>query len=400
MLTLNYRDTKPIYIQIKSGLKKLMITGAIAADEKLPSVRELAGTLAINPNTIQRAYRELEAEGYLYSVSGKGTFAAKDIRLDAMGMEELFLQFEEIAEELLYFSVENLVKTFDGFRALDGADFHVKKGAIYGLVGPNGAGKSTLIRHLTGIYKQDEGSVLIDGEPVFENPAAKEKIAYIPDELFYFAQADTMEMKKFYEGIYPNFDAGLFEKIREAFPSIDTKQTIRRLSKGMQKQVAFWLAISARPQILILDEPVDGLDPVMRRQIWSLILQDVTEHGTTVLVSSHNLRELEDVCDHVGIMNHGKIIIERSLSELQSSICKIQAAFQAEMPKLPKDLEVLHMSTTGRVHTMIVRGEPKQIKEQFTALNPMLMDVLPLSLEEIFIYELGGADYAVRDILF
>lgn len=211
---------------------------------------------------------------------------------------------------------------------------------------------------------------------------------------------DTMEMKKFYEGIYPNFDAGLFEKIREAFPSIDTKQTIRRLSKGMQKQVAFWLAISARPQILILDEPVDGLDPVMRRQIWSLILQDVTEHGTTVLVSSHNLRELEDVCDHVGIMNHGKIIIERSLSELQSSICKIQAAFQAEMPKLPKDLEVLHMSTTGRVHTMIVRGEPKQIKEQFTALNPMLMDVLPLSLEEIFIYELGGADYAVRDILF
>ena len=128
--------------------------------------------------------------------------------------------------------VENLVKTFDGFRALDGADFHVKKGAIYGLVGPNGAGKSTLIRHLTGIYKQDEGSVLIDGEPVFENPAAKEKIAYIPDELFYFAQADTMEMKKFYEGIYPNFDAGLFEKIREAFPSIDTKQTIRRLSKG------------------------------------------------------------------------------------------------------------------------------------------------------------------------
>ena len=296
--------------------------------------------------------------------------------------------------------VENLVKTFDGFRALDGADFHVKKGAIYGLVGPNGAGKSTLIRHLTGIYKQDEGSVLIDGEPVFENPAVKEKIAYIPDDLFYFAQADTMEMKKFYEGIYPNFDAGLFEKIREAFPSIDTTQTIRRLSKGMQKQVAFWLAISARPQILILDEPVDGLDPVMRRQIWSLILQDVTEHGTTVLVSSHNLRELEDVCDHVGIMNHGKIIIERSLSELQSSICKIQAAFQAEMPKLPKDLEVLHMSTTGRVHTMIVRGEPKQIKEQFTALNPMLMDVLPLSLEEIFIYELGGADYAVRDILF
>ena len=249
--------------------------------------------------------------------------------------------------------------------ALFDVNFEIQDGEFVGIIGHTGSGKSTLIRHLTGVYRQDAGEIYIDGEEVYENRKVKSEIAYIPDDLFYFAQADTMEMKKFYEGIYPNFDAGLFEKIREAFPSIDTKQTIRRLSKGMQKQVAFWLAISARPQILILDEPVDGLDPVMRRQIWSLILQDVTEHGTTVLVSSHNLRELEDVCDHVGIMNHGKIIIERSLSELQSSICKIQAAFQAEMPKLPKDLEVLHMSTTGRVHTMIVRGEPKQIKEQF-----------------------------------
>lgn len=296
--------------------------------------------------------------------------------------------------------VEKLVKTFQGFRALDGVDFHVKKGAIYGLVGPNGAGKSTLIRHLTGIYQQDEGSVLIDGENVFENPQVKEKIAYIPDNLFYFSQADTMEMKRFYEEIYPNFDAELFEKIRDAFPSIDTKQTIHRLSKGMQKQVAFWLAISARPQIMILDEPVDGLDPVMRRQIWSLILQDVAEHGTTVLVSSHNLRELEDVCDYVGIMDRGKIMIERSLSELQGNICKIQVAFQSEMPKLPKDFEVLHMSSTGRICTMIVKGNLKKVQEQLASLNPMLMDVLPLSLEEIFIYELGGADYAVQEILF
>ena len=298
--------------------------------------------------------------------------------------------------------VENLVKTFDGFRALDGADFHVKKGAIYGLVGPNGAGKSTLIRHLTGIYKQDEGSVLIDGEPVFENPAVKEKIAYIPDDLFYFAQADTMEMKKFYEGIYPNFDAGLFEKIREAFPSIDTKQTIRRLSKGMQKQVAFWLAISARPQILILDEPVDGLDPVMRRQIWSLILQDVTEHGTTVLVSSHNLRELEDVCDHVGILNNGKIMIERSLTELQGNISKIQIACPYGMPKIPQVFKVLHMSNIGRVYTVIVRGEPDAVVKAITdgKDSPQVVDVLPLTLEEIFIYEMGGEDYEVKDIIY
>lgn len=296
--------------------------------------------------------------------------------------------------------IENLVKEFNGFRALDGANLHVKKGTIYGLVGPNGAGKSTLIRHLTGIYKQNEGSVQIAGEPVFENPSVKQKFAYIPDDLFYFVQADTLEMKRFYEGIYPSFDAELFEKIRGAFPNIDEKQNIRRLSKGMQKQVAFWLAISCRPEILILDEPVDGLDPVMRRQIWSLILQDVTEHGTTVLVSSHNLRELEDICDHVGIMNQGKIILERSLSDLQGSVCKIQVAFQNEMPKLSPEFEILHMLNTGRVYTIIVKGNAKEVQKQLALMNPLIIDVLPLSLEEIFIYELGGADYAVQDVLF
>lgn len=296
--------------------------------------------------------------------------------------------------------VTNLVKEFDGFRALDGTNLHVKKGTVYGLVGPNGAGKSTLIRHLTGIYRQDEGEVKIGGEAVYENAAAKAKIAYIPDELFFFMQANTLEMKTFYEGIYPSFDTELFEKIGKVFPNINPKQTIRRLSKGMQKQVAFWLAISCRPEIMILDEPVDGLDPVMRRQIWRLIMQDVTEYGTTVLVSSHNLRELEDVCDHVGIMNHGKVMIERSLSDLQGSVCKIQAAFQNEMPKLSDDFEVLHMVNTGRVYTMIVKGDASRVQAELEEMKPMFIDVLPLSLEEIFIYELGGEDYAVQDILF
>ena len=296
--------------------------------------------------------------------------------------------------------VENVVKEFDGFRALDGLSLHVGKGEVYGLVGPNGAGKSTIIRHITGVYKQDAGTILVDGQKVFENPDVKQKFAYIPDELFYFMQADTMEMKRFYQGIYPDFDEKLFEKMRKFFPNIDTKRSIRRLSKGMQKQVAFWLSICCRPELLILDEPVDGLDPVMRRQIWSLIMADVSERNTTVFVSSHNLRELEDVCDHVGIMHQGKIILERSLSELQGSVCKIQAAFQAGMPKLPEEFEILHMSNTGRVYTLIGKGNPVEAKKQIERLNPMLVDVLPLTLEEIFIYELGGADYAVKDILF
>lgn len=296
--------------------------------------------------------------------------------------------------------VRNLVKEFDGFRALDGVDMHVKKGAIYGLVGPNGAGKSTLIRHLTGVYRQDAGEVKIAGETVYENPAVKEKFGYIPDDLFYFISANTYEMKRFYQGMYPKFDDKLFYKLMEFFPTIDPKKNIRSLSKGMQKQVAFWLAVCTRPELLILDEPVDGLDPVMRRQVWSIIMADVAESDSTVLVSSHNLRELEDVCDHVGIMHKGKIMIERSLSELQGSVCKIQVAFQAEMPKLPENFEVLHMSNTGRVYTLIVKGDPEAAKAQLEKMNPMLIDLLPLTLEEIFIYELGGVDYEVKDILF
>ena len=296
--------------------------------------------------------------------------------------------------------VRGLEKSFDGFRALRGVDMHVKKGAIYGLVGPNGAGKSTLIRHLTGIYRPDAGEVLIAGQPVYENKKVKAKMAYIPDDLFYFMQADTMEMKRFYEGIYPEFDAKLFYRLQEFFPSIDVKRNIRRLSKGMQKQVAFWLAICCKPELMILDEPVDGLDPVMRRQIWSIIMSEVAEHEMTVLVSSHNLRELEDVCDHVGIMHEGRVRVERSLSDLQGNVSKIQVACQSGMPKLPEKFEVLHMSNTGRVDTMIVKGNPREAEAALTASNPTIVDVLPLTLEEIFIYEMGGADYEVKDILF
>ena len=295
--------------------------------------------------------------------------------------------------------VNGLKKSFDGFLALSGVDMHVKKGAIYGLVGPNGAGKSTLIRHLTGIYRPDEGQVLVCGRPVFENRQIKAQMAYIPDDLFYFMQADTMEMKRFYEGIYPEFDAKLFYRLQEFFPSIDVKRNIRRLSKGMQKQVAFWLAICCKPKLMILDEPVDGLDPVMRRQIWSMILSEVAEHEMTVLVSSHNLRELEDVCDHVGIMHRGSIWIERSLSDLQGSVSKLQVASTSGMPKLPEHFQVLHMANTGRVYTMIVKGDPKEAARALAESGTALVDILPLTLEEIFIYEMGGADYEVKDIL-
>ena len=273
----------------------------------------------------------------------------------------------------------------------------VPKGSVYGLVGPNGAGKSTIIRHLTGIYRQDSGEILVEGVPVFETPEVKNRIAYIPDDIFYFSNASIREMADFYRSVYPHFDEERFKKLGEVF-KLDPKRQMRRLSKGMQKQAAFWVAVSLRPEILILDEPVDGLDPVMRRQIWSIIMADVAENGTTVLVSSHNLRELEDVCDHVGIMNNGRIMIERSLADLQENIVKIQLALP-DGGMLPEGLDILHKSSTGRLQSLIMHGSADELEERLAAAQPLFIDVVPLTLEEIFIYELGGADYEVKDIV-
>ena len=295
--------------------------------------------------------------------------------------------------------VKNVVKTFDGFRALDDLTMTVPHGAVYGLVGPNGAGKSTIIRHLAGIYRQDSGDVLVDGQPVYENTAVKSRMAVIGDDWYYFPQSGIREMAKFLAGIYPDFSWERYEKLKQVFP-LDEKMMLRRMSKGMQKQAAFWLTVCCMPEYLILDEPVDGLDPVMRRQVWSLLLGDVAERGTTVLVSSHNLRELEDVCDHVGILSHGKVLLERSLTDLQDNVVKLQVAFnEPELPQLPKDMNILHIGQLGRVYTLIVRGDPSEIKTRMAAYSPILLEALPLSLEEIFIYELGGEDYAVRDIV-
>ena len=294
--------------------------------------------------------------------------------------------------------VKNAVKTFDGFRALDGTNVTVPQGAIYGLVGPNGAGKTTLLRCLTGVYRQDGGTVSIDGQAVWENPAVKTRVASIPDDWYYFMQASIREMMNYYKGFYPSFSMERYEKLKTVF-ELDEKQAIRRMSKGMQKQAAFWLAMCCMPDFLLLDEPVDGLDPVMRRQVWGLIMQDVAERGTTVLVSSHNLRELEDVCDHVGIMNKGRVLLERSLSELQDNTVKLQVVFNGDTPQMPEGMTVLHESAVGRVHTIIFRGAQSDIEDALALYKPVFMEAVPLTLEEIFIYELGGADYAVKDII-
>ena len=286
-----------------------------------------------------------------------------------------------------------LVKSFGAFRALDSLTLTVPDGAVYGLVGPNGAGKTTAIRHLTGVFRPDSGSVTFGGQPVFENPDVKARIGLIPDEIFFFPSATLEEMHRYYRSVYPAFDDGLYKRLAPVF-SLPAKTPLRRYSKGMQKQAAFQLTVCIRPDLLILDEPVDGLDPVMRRQVWNLLLAEVSQRGAAVLISSHNLRELEDICDHVGIMNRRKMLLERSLADMQGSTVKLQIVGDT-----PPGLNVLHESASGRLKTLVVRGSAEEVAARASAAAPTYFDVLPLSLEEIFIYELGGADYEIKDIL-
>ena len=289
--------------------------------------------------------------------------------------------------------LKQVTKSFGSLRALDGLNMTVPQGAVYGLVGPNGAGKTTAIRHITGVYRPDSGTVTLEGMAIYENPVAKGRIGFIPDDLFFFRNADLEQMRRWYAGVCPGFDPALFEALAEAFP-LDRKLPLKRFSKGMQKQAAFWLTVACRPELMILDEPVDGLDPVMRRQVWSLILSDVAQRGATVLVSSHNLRELEDICDHVGIMNGGKMLLERSLADMQGGLCKVQL-----VGDVPQDLPVLHESCSGRLKTAVVRRCAEEVQLRLARVGLTYFDVLPLSLEEIFIYELGGVDYEIRNIV-
>ena len=289
--------------------------------------------------------------------------------------------------------LQNVTKNFGSVKALDDLTMSVPKGAVYGLVGPNGAGKSTAIRCLLGVYRPDSGSITLDGAPVYENPEAKARMGSVPDDIFYFPSATLEDMRRYYQGIYPKFDLEMYKKLFEAF-ELPKNVPLRRFSKGMQKQAAFHLTLCTRPEVLILDEPVDGLDPVMRRQVWSLILSEVAKEETTVLISSHNLRELEDICDHVGIMDKGKMLLQRSLADMQGATHKLQI-----VGEIPEGLEVLHESRSGRLTTLVVRGAARDIEARARESGSVYFDVLPLSLEEIFIYELGGVNYEVKDIV-
>ena len=288
-------------------------------------------------------------------------------------------------------TAKNVVKKFEKFTALNHFNMNVPEGSIYGLVGPNGSGKTTTIKHLIGMYKQDEGEILVNNEKVYDNEKVKSKIAYISDELYFFHGYSIKDMAKFYSKIYKNFSFEKFNDLQKVF-NIDVKRKVNKLSKGMKKQVAFWLTISCNPEILVLDEPIDGLDPIMKENVWKILLEEVQKRKMTVIISSHNLKELENVCTNIGIMKNGEMTLEKELEEQDNNIQKIQVVFSnnEEIEKIKEKLQMLKEEKIGSVYYFIVKGKQKEIEEKLKEYNLTLMEFLPLSLEEVFMFENGG----------
>ncbi len=295
-------------------------------------------------------------------------------------------------------NITHLHKTFEHTQVLNDVSFTVEKGSIYGLLGSNGAGKTTLLRMLAGIIKQNSGEIKIEDQPVFENIEVKSRLVFLPDAPFFFAHYTTKQMAGYYENLYPNWSQERYQRLKDLF-QLDENKKISTFSKGMQRQVSFWLALSAMPDLLILDEPFDGLDAVVRRKVKNLIIQDVADRSMTVMISSHNLREVEDICDHIGILHKGSILIEKELDDLKSDIHKVQVAFRGGKDLDASQLDVVYHEKRGSVRLYIIRGEEKIVEEEIYSQEPLLYDRLPLTLEEIFIYEMGGAGYAIENIM-
>jgi len=295
--------------------------------------------------------------------------------------------------------VKGLAKSYEGIDAIEGVDLTVNRGSIYGLLGSNGAGKTTLLKTLAGLYRQDRGEVLIGGEEVYENTKIKDRMIFMSDALYFFPSYTIEDMGKFYGRMYSHWNEQRFRELQKIF-KIDFKRKINQLSKGMTRQVGIWLALSTMAEVMILDEPLDGLDSVMRKNVKNLLFQDVAEREVTIIISSHNLRELEDLCDYVGILHEGKMIIERDMDDLKRDVHKVQFALKdSKMSEEITGMEVLHKEKKGSVQVWIIRGNYQEIEKRFKDFSPPILDILPLTLEEVFIYEMGDQDYEIDQIL-
>ncbi len=294
---------------------------------------------------------------------------------------------------------ENLTKKFGSFKALDNLNCKIPDGTIYGLVGSNGAGKSTFMRLVTGIYRAEEGRVVVDGVPVYDNPAVKKRIAFVPDELFFLPGAHMDRMADLYAANYEKFSRSRYENLCATF-GLNRRANINTFSKGMRRQATIILSLSTMPDYILFDETFDGLDPVMRNLVKKVLYNDVEERGSTAVISSHSLRELEDTCDQLALLHRGGIIFESDIQNLKTSLFKVQVAFSHEYDKgVFSDIELLEFSKKGSVSSAIVRGDRAEVRAKLEAMNPTLLDILPLSLEEVFVYEMEALGYAFGDVL-
>ena len=294
---------------------------------------------------------------------------------------------------------ENVTKKFDGFAALRGLNCSIPESCVYGLVGSNGAGKSTFLRLISGIYRADAGTVTFDGVPVYENPEVKGKILYVPDELYFLPQSNMNRMAQLYRAMYPNFSNERFAELVKTF-GLDPNANINTFSKGMKRQAATILALSSMPQYLFFDETFDGLDPVMRNLVKRVIYNDVLERKTTTIITSHSLRELEDACDQLALLHKGGIVFESDIQNLKTTLFKIQVAFSEKYDRSKfSEIEMLSYTQVGSVATFIARGEKEAVSAKIRAMSPVLLDVLPLNLEEVFIYEMEALGSAFKDVL-
>jgi ABC-2 type transport system ATP-binding protein len=293
----------------------------------------------------------------------------------------------------------NLTKKFDDFTALKSLNCKIPKGCIYGLVGSNGAGKSTLLRLITGIYKPEIGSVTLDGAVIYENYEVKKKMVFVPDELYFLPQASMNRMAELYSAVYENFNFERFKNLTSAF-NLGPKKSVNTFSKGMKRQAAIILALSTMPEYIFFDETFDGLDPVMRNLVKKVVYSDICERNATAVLTSHSLRELEDTCDQLALLHNGGILFESDIQNLKTSLFKLQLAFDHDFGKQNfSDIEILSYTQKGSVANLIVRGEKDEITQNIRKMSPMLLDILPLSLEEVFIYEMEAVGYVAKDIL-
>ena len=295
--------------------------------------------------------------------------------------------------------IKNVTKKFGDLVALDKLNFNVKEGTVFGLVGSNGSGKSTLLRVINGVFQADGGEVLIDGESTFENPAAKGKCYFVSDFPFFYNNSTVNNTAYIYRKLYPNWSEEYFKTLCSTFP-IDTNAKIINMSKGMQRQAALILALSTKPKYLFLDEIFDGLDPVIRQLVKRLLITNVTDNNTTVMIASHNLRELEDVCDHVGFLHKGGIVEEKELDDMKLGIHKVQIAFRDSVEEsVFEELNIVRKVRQGNLFNLTIRGEQEEFMPILEALNPAFLEILPLTLEEVFINEMEGAGYDINNII-